>query len=271
LGGGGAGIDGDVEAIPTKIECNVVFFVYRFAEMGKSRVPDADRGAMGTVIRLRPRAALPEPAHRPEVVFHFDLGCPFSYLAAERVERSLGEVLWQPIGVGGAVHPGAEPAGPRRLAGDLSAGADAWRAAAERRAAERRAAERRAAELRLPLSWPERVPVRPQRAHRVATLALELGVGSRFALAAARLAFCGGFDLDEEEVLLEAAAAAGLPASASRQAASDASRDRGLVAGGMRLRAAGICRLPAISVDGQWFVGERAPPHAALQTRARAS
>jgi 2-hydroxychromene-2-carboxylate isomerase len=261
LGGGGAGIDGDVEAIPTKIECNVVFFVYRFAEMGKSRVPDADRGAMGTVIRLRPRAALPEPAHRPEVVFHFDLGCPFSYLAAERVERSLGEVLWQPIGVGGAVHPGAEPAGPRRLPGDLSAGADAWRAAAERRAAE----------LRLPLSWPERVPVRPQQAHRVATLAVELGVGSRFALAAARLAFCGGFDLDEDEVLLEAAAAAGLPASASRQAASDASRDRGLVAGAMRLRAAGICRLPAISVDGQWFVGERALAHAALQTRARAS
>ena len=62
----------------------------------------------------------------------------------------------------------------------------------------RSAAEERAAALRLPLVWPERFPEagarrdarrRPTRPSRAAARA--------FVLAAARLAFCGGFDLDD--------------------------------------------------------------------------
>ena len=45
--------------------------------------------------RLEERAALGLGDGRP--AFYFDLGCPFSYLAAERVERLLGEVDWIPV------------------------------------------------------------------------------------------------------------------------------------------------------------------------------
>ncbi len=38
-----------------------------------------------------------------------------------------------------------------------------------------------------------------------------IGCGAQFALAAMRLAFCGGFDLEDPEILAEAAAAAGIP------------------------------------------------------------
>ena len=92
----------------------------------------------------------------------------------------------------------------------------------------RDAAEERAAALRLPLVWPERFPTagarrdarrRPTRPSRAAARA--------FVLAAARLAFCGGFDLDDPEILAEAAAAAGLaarrlPARRARRAAATA-------------------------------------------------
>ena len=45
---------------------------------------------------------------------------------------------------------------------------------------------------------------------RAAHYASEQGRGAAFVLAAGRLAFCGGFDLDDPELLAEAAAAAGI-------------------------------------------------------------
>ena len=65
--------------------------------------------------------------------------------------------------------------------------------------------------LRLPLVWPDRLPRRARGRSRAAAYAAEIGAGARFALAASRLAFCGGFDLDDPETLAEAAAAAGIP------------------------------------------------------------
>ena len=47
-------------------------------------------------------------------------------------------------------------------------------------------------------------------AMRVAHYAAQQGRGGAFVLAATRLAFAGGFDLDDLEILTEAAAAAGL-------------------------------------------------------------
>src|SRR5215216_5232069 len=65
--------------------------------------------------------------------------CPFTYLAAERVERSFDDVLWRPAS--------SEALRRSSLADD-----DVCTAAM------RRAAEERAAALRLPLVWPERFP-----------------------------------------------------------------------------------------------------------------
>ena len=117
----------------------------------------------------------------------FDLRCPYSYLAAEQLERAFDELIWTP-----ASWTALHPVGACR-----DGGADAYR----------RAAEARAAALRLPLVWPERWPAGVPAAMRVAAFARERGRGGPFVLAAMRLAFCGGFDLDDPETLAEAAAA----------------------------------------------------------------
>ena len=62
-----------------------------------------------------------------------------------------------------------------------------------------------------------RVPM----AMRVATYAAEQGRGAAFAIAAGRLAFCGGFDIEDPDMLAEAAAAAGLEVAEALDAAKD--------------------------------------------------
>ncbi|HWK16043.1 MAG TPA: hypothetical protein VNR66_01175, partial [Solirubrobacteraceae bacterium] len=67
---------------------------------------------------------------RPQpTAFFFDVSCPFSYIAAERVERLLGRITWIPAAAV-ALHRGQSS----RADED----SDALREAAERRAAPRR-------------------------------------------------------------------------------------------------------------------------------------
>jgi 2-hydroxychromene-2-carboxylate isomerase len=183
-------------------------------------------------------------ATRP--AFFFDLSCPFSYLAAERVERVLGEVDW------------------------VAAGAMVLRSGGEgtQTAALRAHAETSARALRLPLVWPESFPAPTPAALRAASHAAEIGAGSRFALAAVRLAFCGGFDLDEPEILEEAAAAAGIESGDCLDAAHDPTRDSVLHARARGLLAHGVRCLPAIRLGRHWFDGDGAIAAAAAALRA---
>jgi 2-hydroxychromene-2-carboxylate isomerase len=185
-------------------------------------------------------------------VFFFDLSCPFSYLAAERIERLLGDVEWVSTPAFAL-----EPSHSRATRGSYSGGI-------------RGQAERLAASLRLPLVWPERFPAEVPRAVRAAAHASEIGAGARFALAASRLAFCGGFDLEDPEILAEAAAAAGVPLETCLAAAGDPSRDPELHATARGLLSQGVRRLPAIRIGPRWFNGEHAPADAAVLLRARA-
>ena len=184
---------------------------------------------MGELIVLAERRADRSRGTRSSrPAFFFDLGCPFSYLAAERVERLLDDVEWVPVA--GLTSPD-----------DL---------------ASRVAAERRAVELRLPLVWPDPFPPRARAALRAAVRAGQLGAGAQFSLAAARLAFCGGFELEDPEVLAEAAAAAGLPLGECLAAARDGSLDKTLEATARGLVARGVARLPAVRVGHALFTGE---------------
>ncbi len=180
--------------------------------------------------------------------FYFDLGCPFSYLAAERIERVLGEVQWVPAA-------GLQPRADTRteLAGF------------------RAHAETCAVALRLPLVWPDRLPSAISGASRAAAYAAEIGAGARFALAASRLAFCGGFDLDDPETLAEAAAAAGIPLRACLAAAGDPSRDAQLLARAQGLTNRGVRRLPAIRAGRRIFHGDRLLAEAAAMLRSQAT
>jgi 2-hydroxychromene-2-carboxylate isomerase len=198
---------------------------------------------MGIVIsladRLPARRRGPGEA-RPRVAFSFDLASPWTYLAAERVDRLFVGVHWRPAFAD--VLPGPlAVADPARTAG--------------RDAADRAATERRAGELRLPLVWPDRAPDGRQ-AMRVAALAAEQHRAAPFVLAAGRLAFCGGFDLDDPETIAEAAAAAGLGLVETFAAASDVGRDGALEEAARRLMAQGADELPVLTVGRTLFVGE---------------
>jgi 2-hydroxychromene-2-carboxylate isomerase len=187
---------------------------------------------MGDVIMLLERFAnRPQSAGSSRSAFFFDLSCPFSYLTAERVERALGDVDWVPATFG---HERSE------------IGHDAIRRA-----------ERQAHELQLPLVWPERFPAGVPSALRASAYAAEVGDGARFALAASRLAFCGGYDLEDPEILADAAGAAGVSVDECLAAAADSGRDVRLEATARNLRASGVARLPAIRIGRRWLWGEQ--------------
>jgi 2-hydroxychromene-2-carboxylate isomerase len=189
---------------------------------------------MAEVIQLtqrRPeRAVLEAPSTAPTTLY-FDLASPYTYLVAERLERRVGSAVWRP-----AVLPSPLPRGEEMVA----------------------EAQRRAHALRMPLVWPERFPSRVPTAMRVATYANEQGCGSAFAIAAGRLAFCGGFDIEDPEILGEAAAAASLDVDGALTAARDPRRDHQIGMAGRAVGHAGGTTLPALEHERRIYCGE---PH----------
>jgi 2-hydroxychromene-2-carboxylate isomerase len=193
---------------------------------------------VGTVISLeqhrRTRRSRAPVVVRPGLVratLYFDLGSPYTYLAAERADRLFARLEWLPA------------------CDDILQGAELSEEGM-------RSARRRAALLNLPFVWPEEPPHRVRGAMRVASLAAERGCGAAFVLAASRLAFCGGFDIDDPEILAEAAAAAGIGLGEALAAAGDVGRDGPIEEAGRLLLAAGASRLPALRVGRTLFCGE---------------
>jgi len=203
---------------------------------------------MGELISLAERRAARAEAHappvRPRVSFFFDLASPWTYLAAERVDRRFAEVRWQPA-VGEAL-PGAR---------DLDR--------------QRGVAQERADELHMPLVWPEEQPAAGRSAMRVAALAAEHGRAAEFVLAASRLAFCGGYDVDDPEILAEAAAAADLGLDECLRAAGELRRDGPMERAALRLLAQGADALPVLVVGRALFCGEHRLPEAAAAFSGR--
>jgi 2-hydroxychromene-2-carboxylate isomerase len=198
---------------------------------------------MGTVIsmdawrarRRSPRAAGARLERRDAPpVFFFDLASPWTYLAAERADRLLPGLRWRPA---------SSPALSRS-------------AADSRDPVVRAAVERRAVELGLPVAWPDGLSA-ARGAMRIATLADEHGCAARFVLAAARLAFCGGYDLGDPEILAEAAAAADLDLEQALRAGGQAARDGDMERAAQRLLRLGAGELPAVILDRLVFAGER--------------
>lgn len=202
---------------------------------------------MGQVIYLNERRTERSRSHVvTQPLFFFDVSCPLSYLTAERIERKLGEVEWVPV-------DGASLRAATTASRQVSA--DPRDSDAELHGLRTRA-DSCARALRLPLVWPDRFPGAARCAQRASAFACEIGAGAAFALAASRLAFCGGFDLEDPETLAEAAAAAGVPLEECLSAAGESWRDEELESNAELLRAHGISELPAIRIGDQWFEGE---------------
>lgn len=175
-------------------------------------------------------------------VFWFDLGSPEAYLAAERAMAELPIAPeWVPIHQ--AALPGHVPGDP----------------AARRAAVERAAGAQHVQPLRWPPGWPQG-DARP--AMVAATYAKQIGRAVAFALAAFRQAFAGGRALDEDTILI-AAAACEMHPRAVLQALGRSSVAAALDAATAEAAAAGVRQVPAIAAGGVVFEGEGALERAA--------
>lgn len=175
--------------------------------------------------------------------FYFDLGSPFAYLAAERLDEVLGEdVVWQPVSLGAIF----KATGRSSWALGEPAGREAGMAEVRRRASS----------YGLPaLCWPDPWPSNYLFAMRVATYAFQVGRGRELTLCAFRDSFARGRDLGKPEHVLSAAADAGLDAAEVAGAAEPdvklALRDATDAA-----RARGVFGVPTVAVGDELFWGD---------------
>jgi 2-hydroxychromene-2-carboxylate isomerase len=179
-------------------------------------------------------------------VFYFDLGSPYAYLAAERVnglfaENGLQPPEWQPILLGGLFkrfERGSWAQTPQRDAGIAEV-------------------ERRAAAYRLaPIRWPEPFPGNTLTAMRAATYAKQTGRAVAFALAAFRQAFAGGRDLSDPDNVLVAAAACELHPTAVLKAIETTGVKDALHEATERAGDVGVRGVPSLVVGGEVFWGD---------------
>ncbi|HEX7290240.1 MAG TPA: DsbA family protein [Conexibacter sp.] len=180
-------------------------------------------------------------------VFYFDLGSPEAYLAAERVMAELPVVPeWTPILAAGLPGSAGDPA-------------------ARRAAIEERARAQHVQPLRWPASW-------PQEDTRVAmvgaTYAKQIGRAVAFALAAFRQAYAGGRALDEDTVVI-AAAACEMHPRAVLQALGRRSVAAGLDTATLTAAEAGVTQVPAIVAGDDVYEGIDAVERAAAALAAR--
>lgn len=116
--------------------------------------------------------------------------------------------------------------------------------------------------------WPSTPPLKVVGAMRVASLAVEQGVGALFVLAASRLAFCGAHDIENLQILGDAAYVAGISQHDMLEAAMDSGRDGAIEHAGRRLLLAGADRLPALHVGIRLCCDESAFKDAVVAARS---
>jgi 2-hydroxychromene-2-carboxylate isomerase len=175
-------------------------------------------------------------------VFYYDLGSPYAWLAAERINALLAEPpVWVPVLLGGLFR---------------ATGRSSWGETAERGAGMAEV-ERRARERGLPdVRWPEPWPNDGLRAMRAATYADGQGAGEAFALAAFRVHFVAGRALSDPDAIAEAAAAAGLEPAAALAATDRLEVKTRLRANTERALAEGVVGVPSLVADGRVLWGD---------------
>jgi 2-hydroxychromene-2-carboxylate isomerase len=195
----------------------------------------------------------------PEAVFYFDLGSPFAYLAAERLEDVLPEpVRWQPVSLGALF----------KLCGRSS-----WAVGdPERRQAGIAEVERRAHLYGLPpVRWPDPWPGNYLTAMRAATFADRAGRGREFSVQAFRDAFREGVDLSIQARLLQTAERAGLDPDEVEQATQDPEIKLALREATEAAHTLGVFGVPTVAVNSELFWGDDRLEDAALHRRQTAN
>lgn len=194
---------------------------------------------------------MPSP-ERP--TFYYDLGSPYSYLAAERIGDLLPVVpVWQPVLLGGIWK---------------ATGGSSW-SLGDERASGMAEVERRAAAYGLPeVRWPEPWPGNTLTAMRAATFAQRAGRAVAFSLAAFRQAFAAGRDLGVVDNVLVAAAACELhPRAVLKGVESRAVKDQ-LRRETEAAVARGVTGVPTVAVGESLWWGDDRLEEAATALRA---
>ncbi|MGZ4187302.1 MAG: DsbA family protein [Solirubrobacteraceae bacterium] len=180
----------------------------------------------------------------PSITFYFDLGSPFAYLAAERLNTLLPEpVHWQPVLLGGLF----------RLTGRSSWALGDYR----RRQVGMADIERRALAYGLPpMRWPDPWPADYLSAMRATVYAFSIGRGRDFAMQAYRDAFQRGSELSVADNVLRSAARAGLDADAVRAGARDPQIKQALRDATDAAYDRGVFGVPTIAIGDELFWGD---------------
>jgi 2-hydroxychromene-2-carboxylate isomerase len=180
----------------------------------------------------------------PQATFYFDVGSPYAYLAAERLETVFSDpVRLQPVSLGALFKLG---------------GRSSWALGhLEHRRVGMAEVERRALAYGLPpVRWPDPWPGNYLMAMRAATFASGMGYGHEFATCALRAAFQQGHDLSLPERVLEAARDAGLDPSEVDEATRDPEIKLALREATDAAHALGVFGVPTIAIDRELFWGD---------------
>jgi 2-hydroxychromene-2-carboxylate isomerase len=183
----------------------------------------------------------------PSVTFYFDLGSPYAYLAAERLDMLLpGAVEWQPVLLGGLF----------KLAGRSSWALGDYR----RREAGMAEIERRARGYALaPMRWPDPWPSDYLVAMRAATFVFSAagsGRGREFALQAFRNQFQRGTDLSIPANVFTVARQVGFDRSEVAAAVTDPRVKATLREATDAAYGAGVFGVPTFAIGDELFWGD---------------
>jgi 2-hydroxychromene-2-carboxylate isomerase len=177
--------------------------------------------------------------------FYFDLGSPYAYLAAARIDAVLpgAAVDWQPISLGALF----------KLTGRSS-----WALGDEQRRRQGMAeVERRAQAYGLPpLRWPDPWPGHYLMAMRAAIHARRIGRVREFASSAFAAAFQRGRDLSIPDEVLAAAGEAGLAAAEVQRAVGEEAVKLALREATAAAAHRGVRGVPTVAIKEELFWGE---------------
>jgi 2-hydroxychromene-2-carboxylate isomerase len=174
--------------------------------------------------------------------FFVDVGSPYAWLAAERVETVLPVApVWEPVLLGAVF---------------AARGFGSW-SLTDARDGGIAEVERRAAAHGLgPVRWPEPWPGDYLLAMRCAVAACERGAARAFLLAALRVGFVGGRDLSDPAAVADAASAAGIEGATLLADAATPEVKAALKERTEAAIALGVRGVPTVLVRDQAFWGD---------------
>jgi 2-hydroxychromene-2-carboxylate isomerase len=182
-----------------------------------------------------------EHVSSPRPLFFFAAMSPYSWFAAERIERLIPDARWQGV-----------------LAGALFKANDrvSW-GLTDRRAEGIADCEARAAAHGLgPIRWPQEWPTSDLLVARAIIYAEARGMLMPFALSAMRMAFLEGRDLGERETVLESGRRAGIEPSELEAALADQTVKDALRSVTGEAVALGVFGVPTVVLGTELFWGD---------------